>query len=139
MHRVRPSPAFSGIFLFFLSFLFMPSPSSLCSTPTLYAPSTSPASFLSCSTDKASPILLSPTQSSGVALPGGPLLCTCASRWCALLLLDRPSLFFRVDFSRPVARPDFSFGLLLSSGLAFSLLAQVLDSTQNRLLHDLVS
>ena len=133
--RPLPSLVFFIFFLFFLIYAvsFLPfSPPQL-----LYAILTSPASFLPCFTDKASPILLGPTQSSGVALPGGPWPCTGASRWCALLLLDRPSLFFKVEFSRPVARPDFSVELLHSSRLAFSLFAHVLDSTQYRSLHDL--
>ena len=82
----HPVPSLVFSYFHFL-LLFMPSLSLLCSTPTLYAPSTSPPSFLFCFTDKASPILLSPTLSSCVALPGGPWPCTCASCffWTGLL------------------------------------------------------
>ena len=80
-----------------ISFLFMSYPSFPGSTSTLYAPSTSPASFLVRLTDRASPIPPSPAQLCSVALLSRPLLKTCASRWCTLFLLDRPCLFF----SRP--------------------------------------
>ena len=43
-----------------------------------------------------------PAQSRGIAFLGGPWPCTCASRCCTLLHLDSPSLFFRIEFSRPL-------------------------------------